>query len=108
MQTDFEGPRASTAGPAEFMFHLYIVEEERRHREIRENLKQLFDEHLQGVYQLQTIDVSRFPQLAARVNVLATPTLIKLHPKPVQRVVGDLFVGDYLLKELRIFPSETC
>jgi circadian clock protein KaiB len=107
MQTEFGEQNAPTAQRAEFLFHLYIIEEEPRHLEILESLKVLFDEHLAGSYQLKTINVAHQPEQATRANVLATPTLIKLRPKPVQRVVGDLFVGEYLLKELRIFPSES-
>lgn len=107
MPSEFGEQNASSANRADFLFHLYIVEEERRHQEIRESLIELFDEHLAGAYQLKSINVARHPEQAARANVLATPTLIKLRPQPVQRVVGDLFVGEYLLKELRIFPSGT-
>lgn len=107
MQTDLSASKSSFTTKAEFLFDLFIFGEEPRHQEIRESLTQLFDEYLPGAYKLQVTDVTVRPEVAVQANVLATPTLIKSRPQPVQRVVGDLFVGEPLLKELRIFPSET-
>ena len=69
-------------------------------------MRQLFDEHLKDRYKLRVINVARQPEKAHRADVLATPTLIKLRPTPVQRVVGDLIVGDCLLEEFGIAPPE--
>ncbi|MCA9072279.1 MAG: hypothetical protein KDA84_25305, partial [Planctomycetaceae bacterium] len=87
-------------------FDLFILGDEPRHQEIQESLVRLFDEFLPGAYKLRVIDVRNHTEIVVENNVHATPTLIKCHPQPVQRVVGDLFVGECLLKELRIFPSE--
>ncbi len=108
MQTDLENQKSSSADEAEFEFDLYLVEQESHHREIRAALTQLFDEHLPCAYQLRVINVADHPDQAKRAEVLATPTLIKRKPRPVQRVVGDLIVGETLLQELRIFSTEDC
>ncbi len=102
MQTDLGEPTSSNVARAEYVFELYIVENEARHREIRDSVTQLFDAHLRDGYKLRVIDVAREPEKAHRADVLATPTLIKLRPKPAQRVVGDLIVGDCLLEEFGI------
>lgn len=107
MQINLGTPKASFTTKAEFLFDLFILGEEPRHQEIRESLTHLFDEYLPGAYNLRVIDVTNHPEMVTQANVLATPTLIKCHPQPTQRVVGDLFVGECLLKELRIFPSDT-
>jgi circadian clock protein KaiB len=105
MQTDLGEPKPLSAKRVEFLFELYIVEEESRHQETRDRLKLLFDEHLPGQYLMRIINVTHEPEKAAEADVLATPTLIKLRPKPAQRVVGDLFVGASLLRELRLIPN---
>ena len=51
-------------------------------------------------YSLEVIDVIDSPFLADQDHVLATPTLIKLSPPPVQRVIGNLCMGDMILQRL--------
>ncbi len=105
MQADLGEPKTLSAKRVEFLFELYIVEEAAYHQQIRDALRCLFDEHFPGRYQLKIINVTDHPERAAAADVLATPTLIKLHPKPTHRLVGDLFVGESLLQELRLFES---
>jgi len=52
------------------------------------NLKELFDQsHID--YELSIVDVLEHPGLAEKERVMATPTLIKLSPPPVRRIIGD-------------------
>jgi circadian clock protein KaiB len=105
MQTDLDEPKSSILKRTEFLFELYIVEEEAHHQEIRDGLKRLFEEYLPGLYQLRIINVQEHPELAAQAHVLATPTLIKLRPKPAHRLVGDIGYRESLLDELKIFSN---
>lgn len=54
------------------------------------NLKHLCETHLPGQYQLEVIDIYQQPELAAKHQILATPTLVKTLPPPVRRLIGDL------------------
>lgn len=58
-------------------------------RQVRNHLK-----HLQAEYpfSLQVIDVSEQPHLAEHFKLVATPTLIKLHPAPRQTLAGSNLV----------------
>jgi circadian clock protein KaiB len=105
MQTDLGEPKSSILRKTEFLFELYIVEEETHHQEIRDALTRLFTEYLPGLHQLRVINVTEHPELAAQAHVLATPTLIKLRPKPAHRLVGDFHFGETLLQELKIFSN---
>lgn len=105
MQTDLGETKSSILKKTEFLFELYIVEEETHHQEIRDALTRLFDKYLPGLYQLKVINVQEHPELAAQAHVLATPTLIKLRPKPAHRLVGDFYFGESLLQELKIFTN---
>ena len=53
-------------------------------------LRQICARWFDGKCQITIIDVLEQPDEAERNHVLATPTLIKVHPPPVQRIIGDL------------------
>jgi circadian clock protein KaiB len=40
--------------------------------------------------ELEVIDVLAWPERALDEDVLVTPTLVKLSPRPARRIVGDL------------------
>lgn len=54
------------------------------------NLKAFCEERLQGRFELEVIDILQRPALARGEQIIATPTLVKLLPVPVQRFIGDL------------------
>ena len=62
----------------------------RRSQQALANLGCICDKYLKGRYQLEVIDLYQRPELAAKLQVVATPTLIKDHPQPLRHLVGDL------------------
>lgn len=80
----------ATRATREFHFRLYVCGQTGRSRRAIAVLRQLCDEKLAGRSELEVIDVLAEPGRADEDRVLATPTLIKLVPPPIQRVVGDL------------------
>lgn len=54
------------------------------------NARALCDEHFPARYKLEIVDLLDHPQRALTDGVIVTPTLVKLFPLPVQRVVGTL------------------
>jgi circadian clock protein KaiB len=54
------------------------------------NLTALCDRHLRGRHEIEVVDVLREPHRALSEGVYLTPTLVKLSPHPVRRVVGSL------------------
>lgn len=54
------------------------------------NLRAICEEHLQGRYDLEVIDVYQHPILMQGEQIIATPTLIKRLPEPLRRLVGDM------------------
>jgi len=67
-----------------------------------QTLHRILEETLSHPYTLKVIDVSQHPEQAELDQVSATPTLVKVYPRPVRRIVGDLDNVDQLL---RIFGS---
>ena len=55
-----------------------------------ENVKGICEEYLSGRYQLEIIDIYQQPELAREAQIIAVPTLVKLHPLPVARFIGDM------------------
>ena len=54
------------------------------------NLTALCNEHFPSAHELEVVDVLDYPQRAMEDGVVVTPTLLKLRPTPVQRIVGGL------------------
>jgi circadian clock protein KaiB len=71
------------------------------------NLRHICDSDLFGDYTLEVIDVLEQPDLAEEAKVLATPTLIKLLPPPLRRIIGDLSDKEKLLIGLELGRGAT-
>jgi len=54
------------------------------------NLKRICDEHMNGRYEIEVIDLMENPQLARRDQIVAIPTLVRELPSPLKRIIGDL------------------
>ncbi|XGV95065.1 MAG: circadian clock KaiB family protein [Leptolyngbya sp. BL-A-14] len=68
-----------------------------------QTLHRLLEESLSDPYTLKVIDVSQHPEQAELDQVSATPTLVKVWPLPMRRIVGDL---DNVNQLLRILGTE--
>lgn len=54
------------------------------------NLKKICQEHLEGRYRIEVIDLLKNPQLAKDHQIVAVPTLIRKLPTPVKKIIGNL------------------
>ncbi len=66
------------------------------------NCKAICEKYLKGRYELEVIDIYQQPDLALEENIIAVPVLIKKHPFPEERVIGDLSDTKKVLKGLDI------
>ena len=71
-----------------------------------QTLKNILDDEFQGVYTLKVIDVFKSPQLAEEDKILATPTLSKILPPPVCKIIGDLSDRERVLIGLDLLYEE--
>ena len=71
-----------------------------------ERLKRLCEDHLQGRYELEVIDIYQSPSALGADNVIAIPTLVKQLPLPLRSIVGDLSDTEKVLKGLDIVLTE--
>ena len=66
------------------------------------NLEAICKEHLQDNFKLEIIDVLKYPLRALADGILVTPSLAKLSPSPVTKVVGNLSDKGSVLRALGI------
>jgi circadian clock protein KaiB len=96
---------AAARGTAHYVLRLYIVDTSPRSTRAIVNIRKICEEHLHGRYELEVIDVSRHPALAAGEQIIAAPTLIKKLPLPLRRFIGDLSETDRILLGLDLRPA---
>lgn len=82
--------RALREESATFQLVLYVAGTAPRSLRAIANTRRLCDQHLEGRYDLEVVDIYQQPALAEADGVLAVPVLIKKHPAPILRFVGDL------------------
>jgi circadian clock protein KaiB len=72
------------------MLRLYVTGTTPASARAIEKVRAICEEHLQGRYELEVIDIYQMPTLAKDHQIIATPTLIKVLPEPLRRFIGDL------------------
>ena len=98
------GARGTDPAAEIFELRLYIAGQTPRSVAAFANLKKLCDEHLQGRYKIEVIDLLVHPQLAAGDQIVAIPTLVRKLPEPLRRIVGDLSNTERALVGLQLRP----
>jgi len=66
------------------------------------NIRKICEEHLQGRYDLEVVDISKEPAVAANEQIVAAPTLIKKLPLPLRRFIGDMSQTERILAGLDV------
>jgi circadian clock protein KaiB len=69
-------------------------------------LKNIFEDEFRGVYALKVIDVLKNLRLAEEDKISATPTLAKILPPPVRKIIGDLSDREKILIGLDLLYEE--
>ena len=67
-----------------------------------ENIKGLCETYLPGAYDLEIIDIHKFPDTMYENDIIASPTLIKIAPAPFKKMIGDLSNREKVLRVLSI------
>ena len=63
-------------------------------------MRAICEEHLQGRYDLEVIDIYQQPTLARGEQIIAAPTLVKKSPAPLRYIIGDLSSTERVLRGL--------
>lgn len=94
----------AAAGASRHVLRLFVSGTTARSVRAVENLRGLLERELPGGYDLQVIDIYQDPQAARDHQVIAAPTLVRLVPEPVRRIIGDLSNRERVLHGLEIGP----
>ena len=89
-----------------YILKLYVAGNTPNSMRALNTLREILKTDFQGVYALKVIDVLKSPQLAEEDKILATPTLAKILPPPVRRIIGDLSDREKVLIGLDLLFDE--
>jgi circadian clock protein KaiB len=73
-----------------YVLRLYVTGMTHHSMQAIENTRRLCEDHLQGRYELEIVDIYQQPEAAQAAQLVAAPTMIKLLPLPLRRFVGDM------------------
>jgi len=96
---------AAALGAAHYVLRLYITGSAPRAIRAISNIRTICEEHLEGRYDLEVIDISQRPAIAASEQIIAAPTLIKKLPLPLRRFIGDMSETGRILTGLDLRKS---
>lgn len=88
----------------EWQLRLYVAGQTPKSIKALSNIKKYAEEHLQGIYSIEIIDLLKNPQLAEGDQIIAVPTLVRKFPEPIRKIIGDLSNEERVLVGLNIKP----
>lgn len=105
-ETKVKAPKKSKIVTVEesWQLRLYVAGQTPKSITAFANLKRICEEHLEGKYQIEVIDLLVNPQLAMGYQILALPTLVRKLPEPIKKIIGDLSNTERVLVGLDIKP----
>ena len=81
-------PARST--PASYRFQLFVTGDSLLSLRARQHVARFLVEPLGERAEVEVVDLIANPAIARRERIVATPTLVRLEPSPVVRLIGDL------------------
>ena len=95
----------SAGEPDVWQLRLYVAGQTPKSMLALSNLQRICEEHLQGRYTIEVIDLHKHPKLAKQDEIVAIPTLVRKLPDPIRRVIGDLSNVEKTLVGLQLVPG---
>jgi circadian clock protein KaiB len=90
-----------------YALRLYVAGQTPKSMIALNNLKNICETYLAGIYSIEVIDLREHPKLAAGDQILALPTLVRHLPTPLVKIIGDLSNTEKVLVGLDIRPRQT-
>ncbi len=76
--------------PLRYRLTLFVTGATARSLRAVENVRRFCEQELSGLYELEVIDLYRFPERAKVDQVVAAPTLLRHWPNPARYAIGDM------------------
>ena len=89
-----------------YVLRLYIAGLTPRSTKAIQNIRKICEEHLEGRYDLQVVDIYQQPVLAEGEQIIAAPTLVKKLPLPLRRFIGDMSNTERILVGMDLRTAE--
>ena len=99
-------PAQPPADVERWNLRLYVAGETPKCVQAFEHLKLICEEHLQGRYAIEVIDLLKNPTLANGDQIIAIPTLVRQLPPPVKKIIGDLTNTERVVVGLNLVPMK--
>lgn len=77
-------------GEEPYRLRLFVTGATPRSTRAIANARRILDSYLPGRYELEVIDIFQQPDAVESLLVIAAPTLVKMLPLPLKRLIGDL------------------
>ncbi len=87
---------------AQFKFRLYVAGDSPNSIQAISNLDALCAKYIAERHEIEVVDVLRDPNRALADGILLTPTLIKLSPAPIRKIIGNLSQNQTVLLALAL------
>ena len=97
-------PSAAPDDEERWNLRLYVAGETPKCVQAFQHLKRICEEHLQGRYSIEVIDLLKNPTLASGDQIVAIPTLVRQLPPPVKKIIGDLTNTERVVVGLNLTP----
>lgn len=83
-----------------YELHLYVAGSTLHSARAVQSIKHLCSGLLKNRYRLHIFDIYKSPQLARQAQIIAVPTLVRVSPPPLRKLVGDLSDRNRVLRFL--------
>jgi circadian clock protein KaiB len=77
-------------GTDHYVLRLYVTGTTTRSIRAIETAREICDTYLTGRHKFEVVDLYECPEAAAREQIIAVPTLVRVRPGPLRRILGDL------------------
>jgi circadian clock protein KaiB len=99
--------KAAAEKPTErYVLRLYIAGMTPRSTLAIQNIRKICEQHLEGRYDLEVVDIYQQPTLAEGEQIIAAPTLVKKLPLPLRRFIGDMSNTERILVGMDLRTAE--
>ena len=92
------------SGNGRYKLCLFVTGSTPRSARAIANMRKICEENLSGRYDLEVVDVYENPDATRELQIIATPTLVKILPEPLRRIIGDLSDKEKVLAGLNLTP----
>ena len=90
--------------PQKYILKLYVAGVSQKSAEAIRMITEVCEKYLKGRYELAIVDIYQQPSLARGEQIIAVPTLIKMLPLPLRRLIGSMANLNKVLVGLDLRP----